>query len=162
MKKLISILFTLIFFNGSLVWASSRNDYTEYRHIAITQNKNKICMIINDDTVPFSNKGFLEKIIPYFSKKGIPIKLVSINNVAKPDVNYIFYARSSEFYKIYYRNECIDVNQKLKDYIYNYNPEKVLKEMDGKYNVEIASAWHSKLKFKGEFCMSKGKIVVCN
>lgn len=162
MKKLTSIVIILILFNVSLVWASSRNDYTEYRDVLIAQTGNKICLKINDDTMPFSNKGFFDNIFPFFSKKGIPVKLVSINNVTNSDLNYIFYAKSSDFYKVYYKSDCIDLSYKLKNYIYNYNPEIVLKKMDGRYRVEIASAWHSKLKFKGEFCMSNGKVVTCN
>lgn len=160
---LVKCFLILFFFKISFAFASSRDDFTELRVVKVVQENNNLCVEIADDSIPNIDKNYIEKRFDFFNKKGIPIKMVTFNNTKSLNKNYFFYAKNDTSYKILKKNECVNIfGSRLDNYIYNYEGMVRNNIADGKYNIEIITAWHSKLRYKGFFCLSKGRLINCN
>ena len=154
-------LYTILVLIINFAFAYSEKQLNaEIRNINIQQNKEDICIKINDDRIPKKQWPFWGTYFNVGIERGIPIKLVMLEN-EKGDL--IFWSvKNDQSFKKFYKNECIGFLTKNLGYDYHYTQQdlkKILK--NGVFNVSISSAWTSQLRFKGRFCTKNSKLVSC-
>ena len=159
-------MFRLIFLcillgGGNYVFAYSEKQLNaEIRSINIKQNKEDICIKINDDRIPKKQWPFGGKYFNVGIERGIPIKMVMLENEKGKII--FFEVNDDTSFKNVYKNECISFLTKYLGYDYSYTQQdlkKILK--NGKFNISISTAWETSLGFKGIFCTKNSKLVPC-
>lgn len=158
-KVFLNLLITFIISNNTYSY-SGKNYEAEIRKLDVKNINGEICLFIADDRIPKKQWSFLGGYFNFLVDRGIPLKTVIFEN--QNNEVFFFDVKDEKYLKKIYIDRCVGLNVRYAGYNYNYTSSDLKRTMQqGKFKVQIVTAWDSALRFQTTFCTRNDTLTDC-